>query len=65
MAETESIIADIGVVKTKEDAKQLADLHLALAQKYRAMAGLPPIPTGAYQRRLIEKSNNQAKPKPA
>lgn len=61
MLEIEHIV-DMGVVKTKEDAKQLADLYLALAQKYRALAGLPPIQTGAYQRRLTEKSSNQAKP---
>ena len=55
----DGIIVDDGIVETKDDAKQLADLYLALAQRWRAKAGLPPILTGAYERRLETKRSKQ------
>ena len=55
----ENIIIDDGVVKTREDAKRLADLYLGLAQQYRALAGLPPIITGSCQRKMVAKYNVQ------
>ncbi len=37
---------------TPDNAKRLADLHTAIAQVYRAMAGLNALPTESNQRRL-------------
>jgi len=41
------------VTNDKRLAKQLADHHIALAQAYLKLAGLPPLMTGA-QRRKVE-----------
>lgn len=35
---------------TIAEAKRLADLHLALAQEYRKLAGLPPVQTRNVER---------------
>lgn len=42
----ESVIIPLTVA----EAKRLADLHLALAQEYRKLAGLPPILTKNVER---------------
>lgn len=42
---------------TREEAKRLADLHLALAQEYRKLAGIHPVPTGRHQRKVITTYN--------
>lgn len=55
----ENMIIDDGIVKTREDAKRLADLYLGLAQHWRAIAKMPPIYTGACQRKLVAKQNKQ------
>lgn len=44
MQESEKMILTIA------EAKRLADLHLALAQEYRKLAGLPPIQTKNMER---------------
>lgn len=43
----------IVVIQTSDKrlAKQLADHHLSLAQAYRQMAGMEPIPTGSQLRK--------------
>lgn len=42
---------------TREEAKRLADLHLALAQEYRKLIGLPPILTSSCQRKMMLEKN--------
>ena len=37
---------------TPEIAKRLADHHLALAQLYRSIAGIKPLPTDAHQKQV-------------
>lgn len=52
-------LPDINIARTltPEYAKRLADLHLALAQLYREIAGLEPVSTAANQRKLARKGN--------
>ncbi len=38
-------------------ARRLADHHLGLAQVYRMMAGMEPLPTGSQMRKMVANAN--------
>ncbi len=50
--EQDRAIMPVEAQLTPEIAKRLADHHLALAQLYRSIAGIKPVPTDAHQKSL-------------